>query len=73
MRRNEFFFFFQYERLTPWKSLKQLRLKAKEKGQLLIPNWLALALCNLILVLLFGLMATAIMLAQNPPGRLRLH
>ena len=27
--------------------LKKLRLKAKKKGQLLIPNWLALVLCPL--------------------------
>jgi hypothetical protein len=33
-----------------------------------MPTWLALALCNLLLILLFGLIASAIMLAQDPPG-----
>jgi hypothetical protein len=49
--------------------LKKLRLKARQQGLALIPNWLALLICNLLLVLLFGLLAAAIMLAENPPGR----
>jgi hypothetical protein len=59
----------EYERLTPSAILRKLRLKAKQQGHVLIPNWLALLLCNLFLVFLFGLLAAAIMLAQNPPGK----
>ena len=48
--------------------LRKLKSQANKQGFCLMPNWLALALCNLLLILFFGLLASAIMLAQNPPG-----
>jgi hypothetical protein len=45
-------------------------MKAQKNGSCVVPNWLALLLCNILLVALFGLIAAAIMLAQNPPGRI---
>ncbi|CAF0755410.1 unnamed protein product [Adineta steineri] len=60
----------EYERLTPLQLLRRLKFRAQKQGNCLIPNWLSLVLCNLFLVLLFGLMAAAIMLAKSPPENL---
>lgn len=64
------FLLIQYERLTPWAMFKKLQFKSK-KTRPCIDTKLAIALviCNLLLVLLFGLLAAAIMLAKTPPGK----
>lgn len=59
---------FQYEKMSPKKIFQQFRSKSQEQGNCLIPHWLALLLANLLFVLIFGLMTSAIMLSQNPPG-----
>ncbi|UJR37970.1 hypothetical protein I4U23_030653 [Adineta vaga] len=59
----------EYEQLTSSQVLNRLKLLAKKQGNCLMPNWLLLILCNLLLVFLFGLMAAAIMLAKDPPGQ----
>jgi hypothetical protein len=46
---------------------EKFRFKAKQQGHVLLPNWLALLICNLRFVLLFELSKAAIMLIQNPP------